>query len=131
LVGGGTARPGLAALAVELGISDRVHFPGRVPRNSARRWVEALDIVVVPRLDRAVSRLVTPQKPVEALALGRPVIASDLPALREVLTDSDGTPCARFVQPGSADDLARSIADALMHEPALGVQALRCRQVAR
>ena len=131
LVGDGTARPGLVALASELGILDRVHFPGRVPRNSARRWVEALDTVVVPRRDLTVSRLVTPQKPVEALALGRPVIASDLPALREVLTGSDGTPCATFVQPGSADDLARAIADALIGESAPGVQASRGRDVAR
>jgi len=131
LVGDGIARPGLVALASELGILDRVHFPGRVPRNSARRWVEALDTVVVPRRDLAVSRLVTPQKPVEALALGRPVIASDLPALREVLTDSDGTPCARFVQPGSASDLAQAIADALMGGSAPGLQAMRGRDVAR
>jgi len=131
LVGDGTARPGLVALASELGILDRVHFPGRVPRNSARRWVEALDAVVVPRRDLEVSRLVTPQKPVEALALGRPVIASDLPALREVLTDSDGTQCARFVQPGSTDDLARAIADALMSESALGVQVSTGREIAR
>jgi len=131
LVGDGTARPGLVALASELGILDRVHFPGRVPRNSARRWVEALDVVVVPRLDLAVSRLVTPQKPIEALALGRPVIASDLPALREVLTSSDGAPCARFAKPGSAGDLARAIVDALTDEASSAAQASRGREVAR
>lgn len=116
LVGDGTARPGLASLAEELGISDRVHLPGRVPRESARRWVEALDTVIVPRQDLAVSRLVTPQKPIEALALGRPLIVSDLPALREVLTTDEGTACARFVEPGSPADLARAISHALLDD---------------
>lgn len=110
LVGDGTARPALVALAEQLGIADRVHMPGRVSRAEVRRWIEALDTVVVPRLDLAVSRLVTPQKPIEALALGRPAVVSDLPALREVLTAPDGTPCARFVEPGSSEDLAHEIA---------------------
>lgn len=130
LVGDGTARPGLVALANELGIADRVHFPGRVPRDTARRWIEALDAVVVPRRDLVVSRLVTPQKPVEALALGRPVIASDLPALREVLTTGDGTPCARFVEPGSVEDLARAISASLRGGAAVGAQASRGSEIA-
>ncbi|WP_193105905.1 glycosyltransferase [Brachybacterium sp. FME24] len=92
LAGDGVSRPVLADLAGELGIGDRVHLPGRVRRDQARRWVEALDVVVVPRKDVAVTRSVTPQKPIEALALRRPLIVSDLPALREVIpeTESDG-----------------------------------------
>lgn len=109
LVGDGAARPGLVALADELGLSGRVHLPGRVPRETARRWVEALDAVIIPRHDLDVARLVTPQKPVEALALGRPVIASDLPALRESLSTPDGRPSARFFAPGSARELQEAI----------------------
>ncbi|GAA1489390.1 glycosyltransferase family 4 protein [Brachybacterium sacelli] len=131
LAGDGTARPGLVALADELGIADRVHLPGRVPRNEVRRWVEALDVVTVPRRDLAVSRLVTPQKPIEALALGRPLIVSDLPALREVLTTEDGSPCAQFVRPGSAEDMARAIAHALLDGGDLGVHAATGRTMAR
>lgn len=109
LAGEGASRPYLAELAEELGIADRVVMPGRVPRQQARRWVEALDVVVVPRRDCDVTRTVTPQKPVEALALGRPVIASDLPALREVL-DGGARPFGVLVEPGDAAALAAAIA---------------------
>lgn len=109
IAGDGTAAPGLRALAAELGIADRVIMPGRVPRHTARHWVQALDVVVVPRHDVEVSRTVTPQKPVEALALGRPVIISDLPALRETVTAADGTLCAVTHTAGSCHELADAI----------------------
>lgn len=59
-------------------------FPGRVPAAEALAWYEALDAFVVPRLDTPVCRVVTPLKPLNALALGRPVLASELPALRSL-----------------------------------------------
>ena len=68
-----------------LGLGDHAVFPGRVPPAHAPDWFEALDLFVVPRKDTPVCRMVTPLKPVEAMALGRPVVASDLPALSEVL----------------------------------------------
>lgn len=108
LAGDGVSRPGLVDLADELGIGDRVHLPGRVPRDEARRWVEALDVVVVPRQDVAVARSVTPQKPIEALALRRPLILSDLPALREVVPSSGPDTVAQCVPAG--DPLALAVA---------------------
>ncbi|MGP5009141.1 glycosyltransferase [Brachybacterium tyrofermentans] len=110
LVGDGVAAPGLAELARELGIQDRVLLPGRVPAAEARFWVQSLDVVTVTRLDREVSRSVTPQKPIEALALGRPVILSDLPALQETVTGRDGTLHATLIKAGSAEQLAEEIA---------------------
>lgn len=109
LAGDGTAAPGLVALAAELGIADRVLLPGRVPREQAPTWVQALDVVVVPRLDRAVARAVTPQKPAEAMALGRPVILSDLPALRETVAREDGRVHALLVPAESPSALAAGI----------------------
>ena len=113
LAGEGVSRPGLIELAAHLGIADRVHLPGRVPRDEARRWVEALDVVVVPRRDVAVARAVTPQKPVEALALGRDLIVSDLPALREVVTGEDGRLAARLVPPEDPQALAEALGSAV------------------
>src|SRR5699024_11631179 len=52
IAGDGASAPRLAALAKELGISDRLLMPGRVQRGDARHWVQALDVVTVPRLDR-------------------------------------------------------------------------------
>ncbi|MFC0675701.1 glycosyltransferase [Brachybacterium hainanense] len=109
LAGDGVSRPGLLELADELGIADRVLLPGRVPRDHARRWVEALDVVVVPRLDVAVARAVTPQKPVEAMALGRPLIVSDLPALRETVRDGTGSLAGELVGAGDPVQLAQTL----------------------
>lgn len=109
LAGDGTAAPGLRALAEELGIGDRVTMPGRVPREAARNWVQALDVVVVPRHDLDVARTVTPQKPVEAMALARPVIVSDLPALRETVTDSAGKRVGALAPAGDPAALAAQI----------------------
>ena len=87
IVGSGAAEPALKHLAAELGISDRVTFTGRIPRSRAHLYHQALDVFVVPRKDLAVTRSVTPLKPVEALASGRPVVFSSLPALHELVRD--------------------------------------------
>ncbi|MFE1169493.1 glycosyltransferase family 4 protein [Nocardiopsis sp. NPDC058789] len=80
--------PDLATLrdrARRLGLEGAAHFPGRVPADRVRHHHAALDVFAVPRLDERVCRLVTPLKPVEAMAGGLPVVASDLPALREIV----------------------------------------------
>lgn len=87
IVGDGAARPGLEALARDLGVADRVLFPGRVDRETSRVWQCALDVFVVPRRDREVTRSVTPLKIAEASACAVPVIASRLPALEELVVD--------------------------------------------
>ncbi|QOT16046.1 glycosyltransferase [Paenarthrobacter sp. YJN-5] len=87
LVGDGTAAPALQDQVRRLGLMDRTIFAGRVPPAQARLYHLSLDVFVVPRKDLAVTRAVTPLKPVEALASGRPVVASDLDALREIVHD--------------------------------------------
>lgn len=131
VVGDGTAAPDLLALARGLGIAHRVHLPGRVPRREARRWVQAMDVVAVPRLDLEVTRSVTPQKPIEAMALGRPVIVSDLPALRETITDAAGTRRAVLVEPGDAGALAGAIRSLHADESARRDLAVEGRALAR
>lgn len=109
LAGDGSAAPGLLDLARRLGIAERVHLPGRVPRGEAKTWVQALDVVTIPRLDREVTRTVTPQKPIEAMALSRPVVVSDLPALRETVTDAKGNPVGRLFPAEDAIALANAV----------------------
>lgn len=87
LVGDGVARASLEQRAAELGLGDAAVFTGRVPRERAALHHQALDVFAVPRQDTTVCRLVTPLKPVEAMALGRPVLASDLPALAEIVAE--------------------------------------------
>lgn len=90
LVGDGVSRPSLARLATQLGLDGAVVLPGRVDRAEAVRWHQALDVFCVPRRNTEVCRTVTPLKPVEAMAVGRPVVASDLPALAEVVGEPGG-----------------------------------------
>lgn len=106
LAGDGVARPELERRAHRAGVDDAVVFPGRVPAADAARWHRALDVFVVPRRDLEVCRRVTPLKPVEAMALGRPVVASDLPALAEVLAGGAGL----LVAPDDAAALADALA---------------------
>ncbi|MDU0347380.1 glycosyltransferase [Actinomyces sp. MRS3W] len=92
LVGDGVSRAGLEARAAELSLGPEVCvLPGRVPPQEAVAWYQALDLFCVPRRDTPVCRSVTPMKPFTAMALGRPVLVSDLPALREVTARGNGT----------------------------------------
>jgi glycosyltransferase involved in cell wall biosynthesis len=83
LVGDGPERPALERRATELGV--RAVFTGRVPVDQVRRYQAVLDVFAVPRTADRVCRLVTPLKPLEAMAGGIPVIASDVRALREII----------------------------------------------
>lgn len=106
LVGDGTERPELLARAERLGLDDAL-LPGRVGPEEALQAQAALDIFVCPREDLRVCRLVTPLKPVEAMALGKPVVLSDLPALAELI----GTGGAGLlVPPGDPEALAKALA---------------------
>lgn len=131
IVGDGVAGPALKRLAVELGLGERVLFPGRIPREQAHMYHQALDVFVVPRKDFPVTRMVTPLKPVEALASGRPVVFSDLPALHEVVREGvDGfSACA-----GDPQDLARVLGRLLQDEAgrtAMGCEGRRFSVAAR
>ncbi len=115
LVGDGTARPGLVAQVARLGLTDVVVLPGRVDRTVAAAWHRALDVFVVPRQDTEVCRSVTPLKPIEAMAAGRPVVASDLPALAEIIT---GPGTGLLARPDDSQDLATRL-QALHDDPDL------------
>ncbi|ACV07635.1 glycosyltransferase [Kytococcus sedentarius] len=85
---GSTVRAAVAALPAEF--ADRVHLVGRVPHTEVPSWHAAIDLVCVPRLDTPVTRLVTPLKPLSAMAADSPVLVSDLPPLAELVEDGRG-----------------------------------------
>jgi glycosyltransferase involved in cell wall biosynthesis len=85
VVGDGPELGRLRQLATDLGLAERVRLPGRVPHDEVVGYYEAIDVFVVPRRADRVCQLVTPLKPLEAMALERPVAVAALPALEELL----------------------------------------------
>lgn len=85
LVGGGPRREELEQFAKQLGIQDRVIFTGAVDHAEIPKFYSLIDYFVVPRVAERAAMYVTPLKPFEAMASGRPVITSDLPALLEIV----------------------------------------------
>jgi glycosyltransferase involved in cell wall biosynthesis len=111
LVGDGIYRDELLATAARLGLDDgTVIMPGRVPHAEVPRYVSILDVFVVPRTADRVSQLVTPLKPFEAMAMARPVVVSDLPAMREIVEPDVTGLMFRAEDP---DDLANVLAGLL------------------
>ncbi|GHD11586.1 glycosyltransferase family 4 protein [Zhihengliuella salsuginis] len=84
LVGDGPRRAHLETLASELGVRDRVLFVGAVDHEVIPDYYGLIDIFVVPRIRERAATYVTPLKPFEAMALGRPLVVADLPALLEI-----------------------------------------------
>ena len=70
-----------------LGLDDDAVIVGPVPHEQVGPFYDLIDIFVVSRPDTRVTRLVTPLKPFEAMAMGKAVIASKLPALEEIIED--------------------------------------------
>lgn len=85
LVGGGARAEMLASLADELGVADHVVFTGPVDHLDIPDYYGLIDVFVVPRVNERAARYVTPLKPFEAMALAKPVVVSDLPALTEIV----------------------------------------------
>ncbi len=106
----GRRDPDLAAcqaLARELGVTDRVRFAGFIPHAELRARLAGAGAGVVPLPDRLMSRYFTsPLKLFDYMAAGVPIVAADLPAVREVLVDRDN---ALLVPPDEPRALAGAI----------------------
>jgi glycosyltransferase involved in cell wall biosynthesis len=85
IVGDGPERGALQRQAATLGL-DAI-FTGRVPMARVREFHAVLDVFVVPRTKDRVCQLVTPLKPVEAMASGLAVVVSAVSALGEIVKD--------------------------------------------
>jgi PEP-CTERM/exosortase A-associated glycosyltransferase len=87
LVGGGPQDAQLRQLAKDLDIEDKVVFTGRVPHDQVNAYYDLLDVLVYPRLSMRLTDLVTPLKPLEAMAQGRVLAASDVGGHLELIAD--------------------------------------------
>lgn len=103
IVGAGEQEPALRRAADAAGLSGSVIFTGRVPHEQINAYYSVMDVLVYPRLSRRITELVTPLKPLEAMALGRPVAASDVGGLRELVKDGE---TGLLFKPDDPQDLA-------------------------
>ncbi|MDE2154346.1 MAG: glycosyltransferase, exosortase A system-associated [Xanthomonadaceae bacterium] len=110
LLGGGPQEDALRALANSLGLERVVHFVGRVPHGEVTRYYGVMDIMVYPRISRRLTELVTPLKPLEAMAMGKLVAASDVGGHRELIRDGHN---GHLFPAGSAEAIAQCLATLL------------------
>jgi glycogen synthase len=89
LVGGGPQEATLKAQVAAAGLNDCVIFTGRVPHDQVQRYYELIDLLAYPRLPNRLTDLVTPLKPLEAMAQGRVLVASDVGGHRELIRDGE------------------------------------------
>ncbi len=96
----------LRNLCGRLELGDRAIITGPVPHQFVSQFYDLIDIFVVSRPDTAVTRLVTPLKPFEAMAMKRAVVVSNLDALEEIITDNE---TGLLYQAGSLSSLVETI----------------------
>ena len=114
LVGGGDDLDRLKAMALEIGVDDVCIFTGRVSPSQAKDHLALLDAVVLPRKPYPVCQLVSPLKPMEAMAAGIPLVVSDVGALKEMVRENE-TACVH--KSGDPQSLANQIRR-LVEDPA-------------
>lgn len=89
LVGGGPEESAVKALVAELQLEQHVVFTGRVPNEIINDYYSLIDVLVFPRKRMRLTELVTPLKPLEAMAQCLPVVASDVGGHAELIRSGD------------------------------------------
>ncbi len=108
LVGGGPMEEALRAQAAASPAGDAIVFTGRVPHAEVERYYSLIDVLAYPRKHSRLTDLVTPLKPLEAMAQRRIVAASDVGGHRELITDGQ---TGLLFPPDDPMGMAASLAD--------------------
>jgi PEP-CTERM/exosortase A-associated glycosyltransferase len=101
IVGQGEDLPDIHRAINELGAQEYAHAIGSVPHEQVQRYYSLMDVLVYPRRSVRLTELTTPLKPLEAMAQAKPVLASDVGGIRELV--EPGRPCLLF-SPDSVED---------------------------
>ena len=122
LVGGGVQEANLRNQIKQLGLENDVIMPGRVPHADVGKYYSLVDLLVYPRKNMRLTDLVTPLKPLEAMAQGKLVLASDVGGHKELIEHNK---TGWLFNADNVDDLARAAVDILSdqaHWPAVIAQ---------
>lgn len=114
LVGGGPQESNLRRQAQQLGLGEYVVFTGRVPHKEIGRYYDLIDVLAYPRHPIRLTDLVTPLKPLEAMAQGQLFVASDVGGHRELI---DHNKTGILFKGGDRDSLARALLDLFQNKP--------------
>jgi PEP-CTERM/exosortase A-associated glycosyltransferase len=106
LVGGGPVEVELKKQIADAGLNDIVQMTGRVPHDQVERYYSLMDIMVYPRKAMRLTELVTPLKPLEAMAQGKINVASSVGGHRELIVDNQ---TGFLFAPDDPNALARSV----------------------
>ena len=106
LVGGGEMADELTGQIKNLGIENKVIMPGRIPHEKIASVYALIDILAYPRYSMRLTELVTPLKPLEAMAMEKALVASDVGGHKELITDQKN---GLLFSAGDAHDLAGKI----------------------
>ena len=113
LVGGGPEEENLKKMTDLLGIQDQVIFTGHVPHNKIKEYYNLVDIFVYPRKKMRLTNLVTPLKPLEAMAQHKLVAASNIGGHNELIENNT---TGVLFKPNDPQDLAHTIVDLLKRQ---------------
>jgi PEP-CTERM/exosortase A-associated glycosyltransferase len=125
LVGGGPQEQALRAQAERLGIAGQVVFTGRVPHSEVQRYYDLVDVLCYPRHKMRLTDLVTPLKPLEAMAQGRLMAASDVGGHQELIQDGRTGVLFTAGDPQALAHKVLALLDAPQQWPALRQQGRR------
>ncbi|NOR69339.1 MAG: glycosyltransferase, exosortase A system-associated [Methylomarinum sp.] len=112
LVGGGPQEQKIKDKVKQLQLESYVVFTGRVPHDQVQDYYNQVDIFVYPRLAMRLTELVTPLKPLEAMAQGRLVIASDVGGHKELISNNEN---GLLFKAGDKNSLAQCVLGLLEH----------------
>lgn len=100
----------IARIAGDAGFEEWLLMPGRVPHEDVSRYYSLIDIAPFPRKPWPVCEMVSPMKPLEAMAMQKAVVASDVRALSEMVRDGS---TGRLFRKGDVGSLAQTLKDLL------------------
>ena len=106
IVGYGQAEEKLKTLIKKYNLEGKVKFLGKISNEVIESYYSIIDIFIYPRLSFRITELVSPLKPLEAMAMGKIVIASDVGGLKELVNDGED---GLLFKAGDTHDLVEKI----------------------
>lgn len=108
LVGEGESHGRIQSMVDAQKLSGTINLVGRVPHDHVEAYYSIIDVFIYPRISKRITELVTPLKPLEAMAMGKAVVMSNVGGLVELL---EGEECGMLFEAGNARSLAQVMAD--------------------